>query len=79
MLVENRDIGVIREPPLWYPFIGEFAGLIQQQHRIYIRHQQLLINPENALMSSIAFGGGLAGLTGTTPEGHEKQNQQYKG
>ncbi len=35
---------------LGYSFIGEFAGLVNQQHCVYIRHQFLLINPGNTLM-----------------------------
>jgi hypothetical protein len=63
---------------LRYPFIGESAGLVEHQHRIYIRHYLLLINPGHALMSSMTFGDGLAGLAGgTAAEGHENQKQQY--
>jgi ABC-type uncharacterized transport system permease subunit len=36
----------------------------------------LLINSDDALMSSMAFSGGLAGLAGAAAEGHENQNQQ---
>ena len=78
MLVENREIWAVREPLLRYPFIGESAGLIEHQHRIYISHHFLLINPGYALMSSMSFGGGLAGLAkGTAAEGHDNQNRQY--
>jgi len=56
---------------LRYPFIGESARLVKHEHRINIRHHLLLINPGHALMSSIAFGGGLARLAGLTAEGHE--------
>src|SRR4030042_1030960 len=62
---------------LRYPFIGEFAGLVKHQHRIYIRHHLLLINSNHALMSSMTFGNGLAGLAEATAEGHENENQQY--
>ena len=61
---------------LWYPFISEFAGLVKQQSLIYVLHQSLLINSGNALMSSMAFSGGLAGLAEATAEGYENQNQQ---
>jgi hypothetical protein len=63
---------------LRYPFIGEFAGLVKQQSLVYVRHHFLLINSDDALMSSIAFSGGLAGLAGAAAEGHENQNQQSK-
>jgi hypothetical protein len=62
---------------LRYPFIGEFAGLVKHKHRIYIRHHLLLINSNHALVSSMAFGNGFAGLTEATAEGHKNENQQY--
>ena len=61
---------------LRYPFIGEFAGLVDQQGLVYVRHQFLLINSGNAQMSSMAFSGGLADLAEATAEGYENQNQQ---
>ena len=62
---------------LRYPFIGEFAGPVKQQSFIYVGHHLLLIDSDNSIMSSAAFGGGLAWLAeGTTAEGHENQNQQ---
>ena len=48
-----------------YSFICEFAGLVDHQRFVYILHQFLLVNSGDALMSSVAFGGGLAGLAGT--------------
>jgi len=78
MLVKNREIWAVREPLLRYPFIGESAGLVKHQHRIYISHHFLLINPGYALVSSMSFGGGLAGLAeGAAAEGHENQNRKY--
>ncbi len=56
---------------LRYSFIGESAGLVEHQNRVDIRHHFLLINSGNALMSSMAFSGGLAGLAEATAEGHE--------
>jgi hypothetical protein len=80
MLVENQEVRVVRRPFLRYPFIGESAGLVKHQHRIYIRHHFLLINPGYTLMSSMTFGGGFAGLAeGVAAEGHENRNQQYNG
>ncbi|MBN2591930.1 MAG: hypothetical protein JXA81_00375 [Sedimentisphaerales bacterium] len=71
---------MVRRPFLRYPFIGESAGFVKHQYRIYIRHHFLLINPGYTLMSSMTFGGGFAGLVeGAAAEGHENQNQQYKG
>ena len=62
---------------LRYPSISEFAGLVKQQNLIYVCHHFLLIDSDNALMSSMAFSGGLAGLAeGTTAEGHENHDQQ---
>jgi hypothetical protein len=80
MLVKNREAGAVREPPLRYPFIGESAWPVKHQHRVYIRHHFLLIDSGCTLMSSMAFGGGLAGLAeGIAAEGHENQNQQDNG
>jgi hypothetical protein len=80
MLVENQELRVVRRPSLRYPFIGESAGFVKHQHRIYIRHHFLLINPGYTLMSSMTFRGGFAGLAeGAAAEGHENQNQQYNG
>jgi hypothetical protein len=63
-----------------YPFIGESAWPVKHQHHVYIRHHFLLIDSGRTQMPSMAFGGGLAGLTkGTAAEGHENQNQQDKG
>ena len=57
---------------LRYPFIAEFAGLIEQQSLVYVGHHFLLINSGNSIMPSAAFGGGLTGLAeGTTAERHE--------
>jgi hypothetical protein len=62
---------------LWYPFISKPAWSVKHQHRVYIRHHQLLIDSDCAQMPSMAFGGGLAGLAqGATAEGHENQNKQ---
>ena len=61
---------------LWYPFFGEFAGLVKQQNLIYVRHHFLLIYSGNALMPSMAFSGGLAGLAEAAAEGYEYQSQQ---
>jgi hypothetical protein len=76
--VIRRDYYAIRYTryELRYSLIGESAGFVEHQHRIDIRHHFLLINSNNALMSSMAFSGGLAGLTkGITTEGHENRNQ----
>jgi len=60
---------------LWYPFICEFAGLVDQQKRIYVLHQFLLIDSGNTIMPSTAFSGGFAWLAGAAV-GHEYQRQQ---
>jgi hypothetical protein len=73
----NRKSKIINNKfSLRYPFIGESAGLVQHQHHIYVRHQFMLINPGYALMSSMTFGGSLAGLGGrAAAERHKNQNQ----
>ena len=77
VLIENREIGAIREPPLRNPFVGESAWPIKHQHHVYIRHYLLLVNSCRALMPSMAFGGGLTGLAeGAATEGRENQNKQ---
>jgi len=59
---------------LRYPFIGELTGLVKEQCSIYVRHQLRLIDAEDTLVPSTAFGGGLAELLAGAAQRQENQN-----
>jgi len=62
---------------LWYPFVGEFAGLIKKQNHVNVGHHLLMINTKNTPVPSIPFSSRLTQLLpGTTAEGQENQGHQ---
>jgi hypothetical protein len=62
-----------------YPFIGEPAGLIEEQEPVYVGHKLGLIDAEDAVVSSTALSGSFTELLAGAAKRQETQDTDDKG